>query len=140
MYDLYHKKLTEHTLMMDPKFLWCCHVRVFSHVRASAFFVRACLQAQGNKATLGRTMKMCTSMTFMVAIGAAGVAVISCTLCAWSVGPFERSIHFLVRLVSTQPLVSLPPPSARLASSLTESSKSPVQAAARVSVPSAKNL
>ncbi|XP_062335867.1 E3 ubiquitin-protein ligase RNF31-like isoform X1 [Osmerus eperlanus] len=25
VYDLYHKKLTEHTLMMDPKFLWCCH-------------------------------------------------------------------------------------------------------------------
>ncbi|XP_029935669.1 E3 ubiquitin-protein ligase RNF31-like [Myripristis murdjan] len=25
VYDLYHKKLTEHTLMKDPKFLWCCH-------------------------------------------------------------------------------------------------------------------
>ncbi|KAF7647967.1 hypothetical protein LDENG_00163850 [Lucifuga dentata] len=25
VYDLYHKKLTEHALMKDPKFLWCCH-------------------------------------------------------------------------------------------------------------------
>ncbi|XP_028290354.1 E3 ubiquitin-protein ligase RNF31-like isoform X2 [Gouania willdenowi] len=25
VYDLFHKKLTEHTLMNDPKFLWCCH-------------------------------------------------------------------------------------------------------------------
>ncbi|XP_061569952.1 E3 ubiquitin-protein ligase RNF31-like isoform X2 [Cololabis saira] len=25
VYDLFHKKLTEHTLMKDPKFLWCCH-------------------------------------------------------------------------------------------------------------------
>uniref|UniRef100_A0A3Q0SMN5 Uncharacterized protein n=1 Tax=Amphilophus citrinellus TaxID=61819 RepID=A0A3Q0SMN5_AMPCI len=26
VYDLFHKKLTEHALMKDPKFLWCCHV------------------------------------------------------------------------------------------------------------------
>lgn len=25
VYDLFHKKLTEHALMKDPKFLWCCH-------------------------------------------------------------------------------------------------------------------
>ncbi|XP_047205214.1 E3 ubiquitin-protein ligase RNF31 [Girardinichthys multiradiatus] len=25
VYELFHKKLTEHTLMKDPKFLWCCH-------------------------------------------------------------------------------------------------------------------
>ncbi|CAK6969248.1 E3 ubiquitin-protein ligase RNF31-like isoform X1 [Scomber scombrus] len=25
VYDLFHKKLTEHTLMKDPKFLWCYH-------------------------------------------------------------------------------------------------------------------
>ncbi|XP_029313367.1 E3 ubiquitin-protein ligase RNF31 isoform X2 [Cottoperca gobio] len=25
VYNLFHKKLTEHTLMKDPKFLWCCH-------------------------------------------------------------------------------------------------------------------
>ncbi|CAL9697594.1 unnamed protein product [Knipowitschia caucasica] len=25
VYDLFHSKLTEHTLMKDPKFLWCCH-------------------------------------------------------------------------------------------------------------------
>ncbi|XP_055006750.1 LOW QUALITY PROTEIN: E3 ubiquitin-protein ligase RNF31-like [Boleophthalmus pectinirostris] len=25
VYDLFHTKLTEHTLMKDPKFLWCCH-------------------------------------------------------------------------------------------------------------------
>ncbi|KAM7369634.1 hypothetical protein PAMP_010940 [Pampus punctatissimus] len=24
-YELFHKKLTEHALMKDPKFLWCCH-------------------------------------------------------------------------------------------------------------------
>lgn len=26
VYELFHKKLTEHALMKDPKFLWCCHV------------------------------------------------------------------------------------------------------------------
>ncbi|XP_042255845.1 E3 ubiquitin-protein ligase RNF31-like [Thunnus maccoyii] len=25
VYELFHKKLTEHALMKDPKFLWCCH-------------------------------------------------------------------------------------------------------------------
>ncbi|XP_068566398.1 E3 ubiquitin-protein ligase RNF31-like [Cebidichthys violaceus] len=25
VYNLFHKKLTEHALMKDPKFLWCCH-------------------------------------------------------------------------------------------------------------------
>uniref|UniRef100_A0A3P8PPP4 RBR-type E3 ubiquitin transferase n=1 Tax=Astatotilapia calliptera TaxID=8154 RepID=A0A3P8PPP4_ASTCA len=25
VYDLFHKKLTEHALMKDPKFMWCCH-------------------------------------------------------------------------------------------------------------------
>ncbi|XP_034415980.1 E3 ubiquitin-protein ligase RNF31-like [Cyclopterus lumpus] len=25
VYGLFHKKLTEHALMKDPKFLWCCH-------------------------------------------------------------------------------------------------------------------
>ncbi|XP_061777297.1 E3 ubiquitin-protein ligase RNF31-like [Nerophis ophidion] len=25
VYDLFHKKLTEHVLMKEPKFLWCCH-------------------------------------------------------------------------------------------------------------------
>ncbi|KAK5877965.1 hypothetical protein CesoFtcFv8_025422 [Champsocephalus esox] len=25
VYDMFHKKLTEHALMKDPKFLWCCH-------------------------------------------------------------------------------------------------------------------
>uniref|UniRef100_A0A8C6SMK5 RBR-type E3 ubiquitin transferase n=1 Tax=Neogobius melanostomus TaxID=47308 RepID=A0A8C6SMK5_9GOBI len=25
VYNLFHRKLTEHTLMKDPKFLWCCH-------------------------------------------------------------------------------------------------------------------
>ncbi|XP_024135802.1 E3 ubiquitin-protein ligase RNF31 isoform X1 [Oryzias melastigma] len=25
VYNLFHKKLMEHTLMKDPKFLWCCH-------------------------------------------------------------------------------------------------------------------
>ncbi|KAM6977700.1 E3 ubiquitin-protein ligase RNF31-like, partial [Aplochiton taeniatus] len=25
VYDLYHKKLRDHALMKDPKFLWCCH-------------------------------------------------------------------------------------------------------------------
>ncbi|KAE8633425.1 hypothetical protein XENTR_v10001876 [Xenopus tropicalis] len=27
-YDLFHKKLTERTLMKDPKFLWCTHVGI----------------------------------------------------------------------------------------------------------------
>lgn len=26
VYELFHKKLTEHALMKDPKFLWCYHV------------------------------------------------------------------------------------------------------------------
>lgn len=26
VFELFHKKLTEHALMKDPKFLWCCHV------------------------------------------------------------------------------------------------------------------
>uniref|UniRef100_A0A3P8W8T6 Ring finger protein 31 n=1 Tax=Cynoglossus semilaevis TaxID=244447 RepID=A0A3P8W8T6_CYNSE len=25
VFELFHKKLTEHALMKDPKFLWCCH-------------------------------------------------------------------------------------------------------------------
>ncbi|XP_061661100.1 E3 ubiquitin-protein ligase RNF31-like isoform X2 [Syngnathoides biaculeatus] len=25
VYELFHRKLTDHTLMKDPKFLWCCH-------------------------------------------------------------------------------------------------------------------
>ncbi|XP_019729869.1 E3 ubiquitin-protein ligase RNF31-like [Hippocampus comes] len=25
VYELFHRKLTEHALMKDPKFLWCCH-------------------------------------------------------------------------------------------------------------------
>ncbi|TNN36365.1 E3 ubiquitin-protein ligase RNF31 [Liparis tanakae] len=34
VYDLFHKKLTEHALMKDPKFLWCCHV---SHRRSTGY-------------------------------------------------------------------------------------------------------
>lgn len=45
VYELFHKKLTEHALMKDPKFLWCCHVspplsRFVSF--ASVSFVTSC--------------------------------------------------------------------------------------------------
>lgn len=40
VYELFHRKLTEHALKKDPKFLWCCHVRVVvkqSRDEASSF-------------------------------------------------------------------------------------------------------
>lgn len=36
VYELFHKKLTEHALMKDPKFLWCYHVRSSSCLSFSA--------------------------------------------------------------------------------------------------------
>lgn len=44
VYELFHKKLTEHALMKDPKFLWCCHVSVSVYIPClSSSFLFTCL-------------------------------------------------------------------------------------------------
>lgn len=98
MYELFHKKLTEHALMKDPKFLWCCHVsrsadalsppafrfpvpRLLAHVandsdhlRIEAVFSRAersgftCLEFSSFNAALIRLITISTSVTVIFAL------------------------------------------------------------------------
>ncbi|KPP59127.1 hypothetical protein Z043_122984 [Scleropages formosus] len=45
VYDLFHKKLTEHALIKDPKFLWCCHCS-FGFIYDGDQLKVTCLQCQ----------------------------------------------------------------------------------------------